>query len=64
MLEQHDFHTILTFMGEDWKIAEIDWANCGPFFRLRNHKHETIMYGGQIDWDAYNEACRYFPGHK
>lgn len=59
-MAQHDDHTVLTFMGQNWRIAKIDWRNGGPLFRLRNCNPEchisvetVSMCGANVDWDAY-----------
>jgi hypothetical protein len=49
----YDHHCILSFMGEDWRIAVV----CGTLVKLRNVCGETIVDISKMDWPAYQAAA-------
>jgi hypothetical protein len=49
----YDRHCILSFMGEDWRIAVV----CGTLVKLRNARGETIVDVAKMDWPTYQAAA-------
>jgi hypothetical protein len=49
----YDHHCILSFMGEDWRIAVV----CGTLVKLRNTRGETIVDVAKMDWPTYQAAA-------
>jgi hypothetical protein len=49
----YDHHCILSFMGEDWRIAVV----CGTLVKLRNARGETIVDVAKMDWPTYQAAA-------
>jgi hypothetical protein len=49
----YDHHCILSFMGEDWRIA----VACGTLVKLRNARGETIVDVAKMDWPTYQAAA-------
>jgi hypothetical protein len=49
----YDHHCILSFMGEDWRIAVV----CGTLIKLRNARGETIVDIAKMDWPTYQAAA-------
>ena len=49
----YDHHCILSFMGEDWRIAVV----CGTLIKLRNARTETIVDVAKMDWPTYQAAA-------
>jgi hypothetical protein len=49
----YDHHCILSFKGEDWRIAVV----CGTLVKLRNARGETIVDVAKMDWPTYQAAA-------
>jgi hypothetical protein len=49
----YDHHCILSFMGEDWRIAVV----CGTLIKLCNARGETIVDVAKMDWATYQAAA-------